>query len=61
MTLQDVHIEVNTSDAKSGAIEIKGDGDTKLELNGNNTVLTKNDWEEEHATIEKRTNTAPAP
>ena len=53
VTLQDVHIEVNTSDAKSGAIEIKGDGDTKLELNGNNTVLTKNDWEEEHATIEK--------
>ena len=53
VTLENVHIEVNTTRAKSGAIEIKGDGDTKLELNGNNTVLTKNDWEEEHATIEK--------
>lgn len=53
VTLENVHIEVDTSKAKSGAIEIKGDGDTKLELNGDNTVLTKNDWEEEHATIEK--------
>ena len=52
-TLQDVHIEVNTSDAKSGAIEIKGDGDTNLELNGNNTVLTENRWSEGHAAIEK--------
>ena len=53
VTLQDVHIEVDTTDAKSGAIEIKGDGDTNLELNGDNTVLVKNDWEEEHAAIEK--------
>ena len=53
VTLQDVHIAVNTSDTKSGAIEIKGDGDTKLELNGNNTVLTENDWHDEHAAIEK--------
>lgn len=53
VTLKDVHIEVNTSEAKSGAIEIKGDGDTNLELNGDNTVLVKNDWEEEHAAIEK--------
>ena len=53
VTLQDVHIEVDTADAKSGAIEIKGDGNTNLELNGNNTVLTENDWEEEHAAIEK--------
>lgn len=53
VTLQDVHIEVNTSDAKSGAIEIKGDGDTNLELNGNNTVLTENRWSEGHAAIEK--------
>ena len=53
MTLENVHIEVNTTDAKSGAIEIKGDGDTNLELNGNNTVLTENNWEEEHAAIEK--------
>ena len=53
VTLQDVHIEVNTTDAKSGAIEIKGDGDTNLELNGNNTVLTENRWSEGHAAIEK--------
>ena len=53
VTLQDVHIEVDTAEAKSGAIEIKGDGDTNLELNGNNTVLTTNDWREEHAAIEK--------
>lgn len=53
VTLDSVHIEVDTADAKSGAIEIKGDGDTNLELNGDNTVLTKNDWEEEHAAIEK--------
>ena len=53
VTLENVHIEVNTTDAKSGAIEIKGDGDTNLELNGNNTVLTENLWREEHAAIEK--------
>ena len=53
VTLQDVHMEVNTSKAKSGAIEIKGNGDTKLELNGDNTVLTTNSTAEEHAAIEK--------
>ena len=53
VTLQDVNIEVDTAKTKSGAIEIKGDGNTKLELNGNNTVLTTNDWREEHAAIEK--------
>lgn len=53
VTLKDVNIEVNTSEAKSGAIEIKGNGDTNLELNGNNTVLVENGWEEEHAAIEK--------
>lgn len=53
VTLDNVHIEVNTTDAKSGAIEIKGDGDTNLELNGNNTVLTENRWREGHAAIEK--------
>ena len=53
VTLQDVHIEVDTTDAKSGAIEIKGDGNTNLELNGNNTVLTENRWSEGHAAIEK--------
>ena len=54
VTLQDVHIEVDTADTKSGAIEIKGDGDTNLELNGNNTVLVTNQWfKDEHAAIEK--------
>ena len=53
VTLDKVHIEVDTAKAKSGAIEIKGDGNTKLELNGDNTVLTTNDWREEHAAIEK--------
>ena len=48
-----LHIEVDTTDAKSGAIEIKGDGDTNLELNGNNTVLVENRWSDEHAAIEK--------
>lgn len=53
VTLQDVHLEVDTTEAKTGAIEIKGDGNTKLELNGNNTVLTENRWSEGHAAIEK--------
>ena len=53
VTLQDVNIEVNTSEAKSGAIEIKGDGNTNLELNGDNTVSVKNEWHDEHAAIEK--------
>ena len=53
VTLDNVHIEVNTTDAKSGAIEVKGDGDTNLELNGDNTVLVENEWSEEHAAIEK--------
>ena len=53
VTLQDVDIKVNTTEAKSGAIEIKGDGDTNLELNGNNTVQVKNNGSEEHAAIEK--------
>ena len=53
VTLDNVHIEVDTTDAKSGAIEIKGDGDTNLELNGDNTVLVKNRWSDEHAAIEK--------
>ena len=53
VTLKDVDIEVDTVKAKSGAIEIKGDGKTNLELNGNNTVLVQNNWSEEHAAIEK--------
>ncbi len=53
VTLKDVDIKVDTGKAKSGAIEIKGDGHTNLELNGDNTVMVKNEWEEEHAAIEK--------
>ena len=53
VTLKNVDIRVDTSEAKSGAIEIKGDGDTNLELNGDNTVLVENGWSEEHAAIEK--------
>ena len=53
VTLDNVNIEVNTSEAKTGAIEIKGDGDTNLELDGDNTVLTTNSTAEEHAAIEK--------
>ena len=53
VTLKNVDIEVDTVKAKSGAIEIKGDGHTNLELNGDNTVLVKNNWSEEHAAIEK--------
>lgn len=53
VTLKNVDIEVDTAKTKSGAIEIKGDGNTNLELNGDNTVLVKNNWSEEHAAIEK--------
>ena len=53
VTLKNVDIRVDTSEAKSGAIEIKGDGNTNLELNGDNTVLVENGWSEEHAAIEK--------
>lgn len=52
VTLQDVHIETERSWDNTGSapIEIKGDGDTNLELNGNNTVLSGSS---KHAGIEK--------
>ena len=52
VTLQDVHIETKSSwnDSGSAPIEIKGKGDTNLELNGNNIVLSGN---KNHAGIEK--------
>ena len=51
VTLQDVHIQPDSKWSHDPApIEIKGNGDTNLELNGNNTVLSGN---EEHAGIEK--------
>lgn len=61
VTLENVHIEVDTTDAKSGAIEIKGDGDTNLELNGDNTVLVETGGVKNTPPSKKRTNTAPAP
>lgn len=44
VTLKDVHIETESSWNNSGSapIEIKGDGATNLELNGDNTVLSGN-------------------
>ena len=52
VTLQDVHIETESSWNNTGSapIEIKGDGDTNLELNGDNTVLSGDRY---HAAIEK--------
>lgn len=51
VTLQDVHIQPDSERSHDPApIEIKGNGDTYLELNGNNTVLSGN---EKHAGIEK--------
>ena len=44
VTLQDVHIETEGSWNNTGSapIEIKGNGDTNLELNGDNTILSGN-------------------
>ena len=51
VTLQDVDIESSSKWSSDPApIEIKGNGNTKLELNGNNTVFSGN---EDHAGIEK--------
>ena len=51
VTLQDVHIESSSQWSSDPApIEIKGNGSTNLELNGNNTVFSGN---EDHAGIEK--------
>lgn len=51
VTLQDVHIESSSTWSSDPApIEIKGNGSTNLELDGNNTVLSGN---EKHAGIEK--------
>ena len=51
VTLKDVHIESSSKWSSDPApIEIKGNGDTNLELNGNNTVFSGN---KDHAGIEK--------
>ena len=55
VTLKNVDIEQPDSNWGSvpAPIEIKGNGNTNLELNGDNTVLVENRWGEEHAAIEK--------
>ena len=51
VTLENVHIESSSAWSSDPApIEIKGNGNTNLELNGNNTVFSGN---EDHAGIEK--------
>lgn len=52
VTLKDVHIATESSWNNTGSapIEIKGNGDTNLELNGDNTVLS---GDSHHAAIEK--------
>lgn len=51
VTLENVHIQPDSKwSSDTAPIEIKGDGNTKLELNGNNTVFSGN---EDHAGIEK--------
>ena len=51
VTLENVHIESSSAWSSDPApIEIKGNGNTNLELNGNNIVLSGNS---EHAAIEK--------
>ena len=51
VTLQDVHIQPDSAWSSDPApIEIKGNGNTNLELNGDNTVLSGNG---KHAAIEK--------
>lgn len=51
VTLENVHIESSSAWSSDPApIEIKGNGNTNLELNGNNIVLSGNP---EHAAIEK--------
>lgn len=54
VTLKNVDIEQPDSNWGSvpAPIEIKGDGDTNLELNGNNTVLSGNG---KHAVLKKQT------
>ena len=46
-------LKLTPYDNTSGAIEIKGDGNTNLELNGDNTVLAQSWVGKEHAAIEK--------
>ena len=49
VTLQDVNIQKDEWDNKSAAMTIKGEGDTEIELNGDNTLISGN----HHAGLEK--------
>lgn len=49
VTLQDVNIQKDQWDSRSAAMTIKGEGDTEIELNGDNTLISGN----RHAGLEK--------
>ena len=49
VTLQDVNIQKDRWDNESAAMTIKGEGDTEIELNGDNTLISGN----RHAGLEK--------
>ena len=49
VTLQDVNIQKDEWDNKSAAMTIKGEGDTEIELNGDNTLISGH----YHAGLEK--------
>lgn len=49
VTLQDVNIQKDRWDSGSAAMTIKGEGDTEIELNGDNTLISGN----RHAGLEK--------
>ena len=49
VTLQDVNIKKDQWDSRSAAMTIKGEGDTEIELNGDNTLISGN----RHAGLEK--------
>lgn len=49
VTLQDVNIQKDKWDNESAAMTIKGEGDTEIELNGDNTLISGN----YHAGLEK--------
>ena len=49
VTLQDVNIQKDQWSSESAAMTIKGEGDTEIELNGDNTLISGN----QHAGLEK--------
>ena len=53
VTLDNVFINRKEASGDQAAMTVKGDGNTNIELNGDNTVSVKNEWHDEHAAIEK--------